>query len=84
MKKQKKKLHFKKILLLCACIYVCFIFISQEEELYKYRKQTKSYEAKIEEEKAVTEELIAEKANSESDDFVEQIARKKLRNVLSE
>lgn len=83
MKKQKKKFQFKKIALIGACLYVCFIFISQESDLYQYRKQKKAYEVQIEEAKLETEELTLEKNNVESDEFIEQIAREKLRNVLS-
>jgi len=83
MKKQKKKIQYKKIALIGACLYVCFVFLSQEADLYQYKKQRKMYEAQIEEAKVETEELVLEKSNVESDEFIEQIAREKLRNVLS-
>ena len=73
----KRKL-FKKLIVLGLLVYVCFVFVSQQSDLSTYKKQCKYYEEQIATEYKNKEELLKQKNNAESDEFIEQIAREKL------
>ena len=76
MKKNKK--FIKKIILFGIFIYISFVFVSQELDLSIYRRQYKDYEAQIQKESNIKEELALKKENIESDEYIEQLAREKL------
>lgn len=74
----KKNKFVKKLLLFGALVYVCFVFVSQEADLSIYRKQHKEYEAQIQKELNIKEELALKKENISSDEYIEQLAREQL------
>ena len=54
------------------------MLINQQKTLNKYNKTTKELTSKIDEQKTYNSELIAEKDNVNSKEFIEQTAREKL------
>ena len=72
-----KKL-LKTLALSAVIAYVAYMFISQQHMLNIYRNEEAKYEELIENEKKTQEELVAMKDNTNSPEFIEQIAREKL------
>ena len=77
MKKNNKKLC-KKIIFICITVYVLGVFISQQRTLNAYKNSEKYYQAQIEEKTAYQQELTETKANINSKDYIEKVAREKL------
>ena len=73
----KKKLY-KKLLILLVLIYVVFTFISQQKVLNKYNANSKELASQIKEQESKKKDLIAEKDNVNSKEYIEQTAREKL------
>lgn len=69
----------KKLIALGLLVYVCFVFVSQQSDLSAYKKQCDYYEKQIATEYKNKEELLKHKGDVESDEFIEQIAREKLK-----
>lgn len=74
----KKKKLYKKLLILLVLIYAIFTLINQQKVLNQYSKTSKELTKQIEDEEVYNKELIAEKDNVNSEEFIEQMAREKL------
>lgn len=73
----KKKLY-KKLLILLVLIYAVFTFISQQKVLNQYNANSKELASQIKEQESKKKDLIAEKDNVNSKEYIEQTAREKL------
>lgn len=73
-----KRNLYRRLLIILVLIYVVFMLINQQKTLNKYNKTTKELTSKIDEQKTYNSELIAEKDNVNSKEFIEQTAREKL------
>ena len=73
----KKKLY-KKLLILLVLIYAVFTFINQQKVLNQYNANSKELASQIKEQESKKKELIAEKDNVNSKEYIEQTAREKL------
>lgn len=74
----KNKKIYKNLLLILVLAYAIFTLVNQQKILNKYNSDSKAIADKIEEQKTYNEELIAEKDNVDSQEFIEQMAREKL------
>lgn len=74
----KKKKLYKRLLILLVLIYATFTLVNQQKVLNQYSKTSKELNKQIEEQKVYNKELIAEKDNVNSEEFIEQMAREKL------
>ena len=73
----KKKLY-KRLLILLVLIYAIFTLVNQQKVINQYATTSKELSTQIEEEKATNEELVAEKDNINSQEFIEETAREML------
>ncbi len=73
----KKKLY-KKLLILLVLIYAVFTFINQQKVLNQYNANSKELASQIKEQESKKKDLIAEKDNVNSKEYIEQTAREKL------
>ena len=73
----KKKLY-KKLLILLVLIYAVFTFINQQKVLNQYNANSKELASQIKEQECKKKDLIAEKDNVNSKEYIEQTAREKL------
>lgn len=73
-----KKKVYKKLLIILVFLYVIFTFASQQKVLSQYSDNSKQLAEQIEEEKSKNKDLIAEKNNVNSKEYIEQTAREKL------
>ncbi len=73
----KKKLY-KRLLILLLLGYALFTLINQQKVLNQYNSNSKDLASQIEEEKTNNKELLAEKDNVNSKEFIEQTAREML------
>ena len=74
----KKKKLYKKLLIILVLAYTIFTLANQQKVLNRYSENSKELAAKIEEQQAYKDELVAEKENVNSKEFIEQMAREKL------
>lgn len=74
----KNKKLIKRLLTLIVLIYAVFTLINQQKVINQYNANSKELGSKIDEQKSYNEELIAEKENVNSKEFIEQMAREKL------
>ena len=74
----KKKELLKKLLIICAFIYVAITLFNQQQTLSTYNKDTADLQAKLDQETAYKQELENKKNNVDSLEFIEQMAREKL------
>ncbi len=77
MKKNKK--IYKNIIILLISLYVIFTLISQQKTLNQYDKNSQKLSEQIQEQKDYKEELAKKKENVDSLDYIEQMAREKLK-----
>lgn len=75
---KRKKSKVGLILIAVICAYFIYIMVGQEKLLIQKQNEMKKIEAKIEDEKALNEELQKQKQEVNSDSYVERIAREKL------
>jgi len=75
-----KKIKPRAIFLISLCFiaYFLYMMIGQEKVISKQRNEIAKIDAKIEEQKALNEELNAQKDKVNSDEYVEKVAREKL------
>lgn len=73
----EKKLY-KKLLILLVLIYAVFTFINQQKVLNQYNANSKELASQIKEQESKKKDLIAEKDNVNSKEYIEQTAREKL------
>lgn len=65
-------------ILIIVAVYAVFTFVNQQSKLNSYNKDISYYEAQIEELNNKKEELLATQANVNSEDYIEEVARKNL------
>ncbi len=82
MKNQNIKFILKRLLLVVIAIYVVYTFLSQQKSLNMYNADAKRYLEQIAQEEEKKEELNQTKANINSKDYIEEIARDKLNMYL--
>lgn len=68
----------KRVIILLLSIYAVYTFFSQQENLNSYAAGQEYYSNKIAEEEEHKEALLKMKANIDSPEYIEQIAREKL------
>ena len=73
----KRKLY-KKLLILLVLIYAIFTLVNQQKVINQYTSNSKELASKIEEQENYKKELVAEKDNVNSKEYIEQMAREKL------
>ena len=73
----KRKLY-KRLLILLVIIYAIFTLVNQQKVIDQYTANSKELASKIEEQETYNKELVAEKENVNSKEYIEQIAREKL------
>lgn len=66
------------LILIIAIIYSIFTFINQQSKLNLYKKDISYYTTQINELKEQKEDLIATQENVNSEEYIEQVARKNL------
>lgn len=74
----KNKKIYKRLLIILVLAYTIFTLANQQKVLNKYNDNSKELATKIEEQQAYNDELVAEKENVNSKEFIEQMAREKL------
>ena len=74
----KKKKLYKNLLIILVLAYAIFTLANQQKVLNQYNKNCKELASKIEEQQKYNGELVAEKENVDSKEFIEQMAREKL------
>lgn len=74
----KKRLKINRIIIIGIIIYVIYTLISRHQVLRAYQKDEQKYLNLIAEEQQRKAELLQEKENINSTEYIEQIARDKL------
>ena len=74
----KKKKLYKKLLILLVLIYAIFTLVNQQKVINQYTSNSKELASRIEEQETTNKQLVAEKENVNSKEYIEQIAREKL------
>lgn len=74
----KNKKLYKKLLILLVLVYAVFTLVNQQKVLNQYSQTNKELLSKIQEEKEYNEQLVTEKDNVNSKDFIERKAREEL------
>ncbi|MBR2240432.1 MAG: septum formation initiator family protein [Clostridia bacterium] len=74
----KKKFKLNRIIIIGIIIYVLYVIISRQQVLSTYKKEEKNYLNLIAQEQQRNAELLEEKSNINSTEFIEEIARDKL------
>ena len=74
----KKKFKLNRIIIIGIIIYVLYVLISRQQVLSSYKKEEQNYLDLIAQEKQRNAELLEEKENINSTEFIEEIARDKL------
>ncbi len=79
MKKElKKKKILKSIFYLVILIYVLYILIGQQKTLNSYKRNQQYYAKQLETQLAYQKSLNETKANINSNEYIEKVAREKL------
>ena len=78
MKILKSKKFYKKVLFIIIGLYIISIFINQQKTLDSYKNNQEYYAKQIQEQTEYKESLLAKKANLNSPEYIEEIAREKL------
>lgn len=74
----KKKKLYKRLLIILVLTYAIFTLANQQKVLNQYSENSKDLAIKIEEQQSYNGELVSEKENVDSKEFIEQMAREKL------
>ena len=69
---KNKKINFKRIIIIAILIFV------QQKELNAYKADSKRYTEQIAAEEEKKEQLLETKANINSKEYIEEVAREKL------
>ncbi len=80
------KKRVNPILLICMSalvVYFSITFFRQQEEFSVIQSEVRSVEHQIRQEEKVREELLEQQNKADTDEFIENIARKKLGMVKS-
>ena len=75
---KNKKINFKRIIIIAILIYVVYTFFVQQKELNAYKADSKRYTEQIASEEEKKEQLLETKANINSKEYIEEVAREKL------
>lgn len=70
------------LILVLVLIYACLTFFNQQAKLNSYSQDISYYTAQKEELKLKKEELLEEQKNVNSEEYIEEVARKKLEMYL--
>lgn len=74
----KRKKLYKKVFIILVLIYAIFTLVNQQKVINQYNQNSKEFASKIEEQQTYNEELVAQKDNVNSKEFIEQTAREML------
>ena len=74
----KKKLKLNRILIIGIILYIMYVLISRHQVFRSYKKEEQKYLDLIAEEQQRNSELLQEKENIDSTEYIEEIARDKL------
>lgn len=74
----KKNKLYKRLLIMLVLLYAIFTLINQQKVINQYNENSKELASKIEEQQVYKDELVAERENVNSKEFIEQTAREKL------
>ena len=74
----KRRKLYKKLLILLVLIYAIFTLVNQQKVINLYTSNSKELASKIEVQENYKKELVAEKDNVNSKEYIEQMAREKL------
>lgn len=74
----KKRKLYKNLLILLVLIYAIITLISQQKVINQYTTNSKELASKISDQETQKAELVTEKENVNSKEYIEQVARKKL------
>ena len=78
MKNDNLKFILKRVLFIAIAVYVIYTFFVQQKNLNAYRADEERYKEQIATEEERKRELNETKANINSKEYIEQIAREKL------
>ena len=78
MKNKKLNLILKRLVIFGIAVYVISVFLSQQKTLNEYKADQRRYEEQILAEEERKEELNQTKANINSKEYIEEIARESL------
>ena len=67
----KKRKLYKKLLILLVLIYAIFTLVNQQKVINQYTSNSKELASKIEEQENYKKELVAEKDNVNSKEYIE-------------
>ena len=65
-------------ILIIVTVYAVFTFVNQQSKLNSYNKDISYYKTQIEDLEAKKQELLTTQANVNSEDYIEEVARKNL------
>lgn len=74
----KKRKLYKNLLILLVLIYAIITLISQQKVINQYTTNSKELASKISDQETQKSELVTEKENVNSKEYIEQVAREKL------
>ena len=72
------KSNLYKVIVIAFLVYVAYVLYTQQTKLHSYAKDKQYYEDQIADLNEQKEELIVEKENVNSPEYIEDIAREKL------
>ena len=78
MRNENLKLILKRCLLVGIVFYVVYTFFVQQQNLNAYKADEQRYQEQIKEEEEKKERLAQTKANINSEEYIEEIARDRL------
>ena len=78
MRNENLKLILKRCLLVGIAFYVVYTFFVQQQNLNAYKADEQRYQEQIKEEEEKKERLAQTKANINSEEYIEEIARDRL------
>ena len=74
----KKKLRINRFIIIAVLIYFIYTLVSQQQTLNSYKQEASTYSNQIEEANDKNEELKNVKNNTNSTEYIENMAREKL------
>jgi len=74
----KSKRIYKKLIILAIAVYIAYVFVSQQRVLESYRASERYYLNQIEVKSARRDSLAETRANINSEEHIERMARERL------
>ncbi|MCL2354634.1 MAG: septum formation initiator family protein [Oscillospiraceae bacterium] len=74
----KSKKFYRKLLIVSAIIYIAYVFASQQRVLDSYRAAERYYLQQVDVKTAYRNSLTETRANIDSKEYIEDMAREKL------